>query len=404
MQPGKRRRRSRENLSAIQSDRRQGTTPARMEALKGLHSTFRGLFDRLEVRLKQDRKQAEDDLEAHFHAVETVLFQTALPSISPRVKYSLQRFCDVSALLAALKQPAGDAGDSDPPRSKLEVWQDLKVLSFARAAAAVSSLAVVSMQMRLMLTVLSRQLFLERAMEGVAGEAARGLNPTLGIEAQEFFLSLVERGFVTTGMGTMVEALKATAATIVGNLALAETMDASRTRATFAALGEKVARRVRRGDFVSEPIDETESETRTKNFWRDALLPPDETVVSAFRERFGAGADDAVLALLLTMAREVRTVASTRVFADALGDATARAWDRFAADAEASLFRDGEDETDADGGEGGAESVSKTNKLPVAKLVPAVSNLAGQTLSHPLDAFGAVASCPKVQELTREMW
>jgi hypothetical protein len=241
-------------------------------------------------------------------------------------------------------------------------------------------------------------------MEGVAGEAARGLNPTLGIEAQEFFLSLVERGFVTTGMGTMVEALKATAATIVGNLALAETMDASRTRATFAALGEKVARRVRRGDFVSEPIDEIESETRTKNFWRDALLPPDETVVSAFRERFGAGADDAVLALLLTMAREVRTVASTRVFADALGDATARAWDRFAADAEASLFRDGEDETDADGGEGSAESVSKKNKLPVAKLVPAVSNLAGQTLSHPLDAFGAVASCPKVLELTREMW
>ena len=33
-----------------------------MEALKGLHSTFRGLFDRLEVRLKQDRKQAEEGL------------------------------------------------------------------------------------------------------------------------------------------------------------------------------------------------------------------------------------------------------------------------------------------------------------------------------------------------------
>ena len=115
-----------------------------MEVLEGFHARFRGLFDSLEIRLKQDRKQAEDDLEAHFHAVETVLFKTALPSISPRVKYSLQRFCDVSALLAALKQPAGDAGTD--PRNKLEVWQDLKVLSFARAAAAVSSLAVVSMR------------------------------------------------------------------------------------------------------------------------------------------------------------------------------------------------------------------------------------------------------------------
>ena len=111
-----------------------------MEVLKGFHATFRGLFDSLEVRLKQDRKQAEDDLEAHFHAVETVLFQSALPSISPRVKYSLQRFCDVSALLAALRQPAGDEEGS---RSKLDVWQDLKVLSFARAAAAVWSLTVV---------------------------------------------------------------------------------------------------------------------------------------------------------------------------------------------------------------------------------------------------------------------
>jgi hypothetical protein len=206
-----------------------------MEVLQGFHARFRGLFDSLEIRLKQDRKQAEDDLEAHFHAVETVLFKTALPSISPRVKYSLQRFCDVSALLAALKQPAGDAGDSDPPRSKLEVWQDLKVLSFARAAAAVSSLAVVSMQMRLMLTVLSRQLFLERAGEGVAGPPGALGGPRLGIEAQEFFLSLAERGFVRRGMGAMVEQLKATARETVGSLALGEAMDAPRARARRSA-------------------------------------------------------------------------------------------------------------------------------------------------------------------------
>ena len=359
-----------------------------MEVLKGFHATFRGLFDSLEVRLKQDRKQAEDDLEAHFHAVETVLFKTALPSISPRVKYSLQRFCDVSALLAALKQPAGDAGDSDPPRSKLEVWQDLKVLSFARAAAAVSSLAVVSMQMRLMLTVLSRQLFLERATEGVARlPAARG--PRLGIEAQEFFLSLAERGFVTCGMGQMVEALKATAKERVGGLALAETMDAGQTRATFAALGDGAARRLRRGDFASAAGLAPSASERGVCFWRDALLPPDETVVAAFRERFGAGADDASLALVTRMAREVRTVASTRAFADALGDAAARAWAWFAADAEAELFHD---------------TAESSPRIAVAKLVPAVSNLAGRTLADPRGAFGAAASCPKVRELTREMW
>ena len=353
-----------------------------MEVLKGFHATFRGLFDSLEIRLKQDRKQAEDDLEAHFHAVETVLFQTALPSISPRVKYSLQRFCDVSPLLAALKQPAGD---SEGSRSKLDVWQDLKVLSFARAAVAVSSLTVVSVQMRLMLTVLSRQLFLERATEGVARlPAARG--PRLGIEAQEFFLSLTERGFVTCGMGQMVEALKATAREAVGGLALAETLDASRARATFAALGDGAARRVRRGDFFPHA---SESESERRCFWRDALLPPDDAVVAAFRERFGAGADDAELALVVRMAREVRTAASSSAFADALGDAAARAWACFAADADAELFRD---------------AAENDFQIAVAKLVPAMSNLAGRTLADPRGACGAAASCPKVRELSREMW
>ena len=381
-----------------------------MEVLEGFHARFRGLFDSLEIRLKQDRKQAEDDLEAHFHAVETVLFKTALPSISPRVKYSLQRFCDVSALLAALKQPAGDAGDSDPPRNKLEVWQDLKVLSFARAAAAVSSLAVVSMQMRLMLTVLSRQLFLERAGEGVAGPLGALGGPRLGIEAQEFFLSLAERGFVRLGMGAMVERLKTTARETVGSLALGEAMDARARARRSPRSATARARDARRGDFFlfpsqdsGESEEKSTNESNESNFWRDTLLPRDETVVAAFRERRGAalaaaGADDdAELALVLRMAREVRTAASTRAFADALGDATARAWDRFAADALDALFPHRG---------GGHEDTSRdaADAVPVAKLVPAVSNLAGQTLADPRGVFGAVASCPKVQELAREMW
>jgi len=164
---------------------------------------------------------------------------------------------------------------------------------------------------------------------------------------------------------------------------------------------------VRRGDFSFSPPhsekDPSQSD-ESNEFWRDTLLPRDETVVAAFRERRSGAAsgspsgadDDAELALVLRMAREVRTAASTRAFADALGDATARAWDRFAADAEDALFPHRG---------GGQEDTSRDAALvPVAKLVPAVSNLAGQTLADPRGVFGAVASCPKVQELAREMW
>ena len=373
-----------------------------MEVLEGFHARFRGLFDSLEIRLKQDRKQAEDDLEAHFHAVETVLFKTALPSISPRVKYSLQRFCDVSALLAALKQPAGDAGDSDPPRNKLEVWQDLKVLSFARAAAAVSSLAVVSMQMRLMLTVLSRQLFLERAGEGVAGPLGALGGPRLGIEAQEFFLSLAERGFVRLGMGAMVERLKTTARETVGSLALGEAMDAPRAT-TLAALGDGAARGGAATPFcsVSGLGREREKHKRQTSQSGATLCCPRRDRRRAFngvrRGARPAGAGGRPSWRSSSHGARGATAASTRAFADALGDATARAWDRFAADALDALFPHRG---------GGHEDTSRdaADAVPVAKLVPAVSNLAGQTLADPRGVFGAVASCPKVQELAREMW
>ena len=69
------------------------------------------------------------------------------------------------------------------------------------------------------------------------------------------------------------------------------------------------------------------------------------------------------------------------------GPISVPAW--FAADAEAELFHD---------------TAESSPRIAVAKLVPAVSNLAGRTLADPRGAFGAAASCPKVRELTREMW
>jgi len=383
---------------------------AGMEVLKGLRSKLYDLFDTLEVRLKQDRKRAEDDLEAHFHCVETVLHKTALPSISPRVKYSLLRFCDVSALLAALKQPAGD---SESSRGKLEVWQDLKVMSFARASAAVLSLTIVSTQMRLMLTVLSRQLFLERAVEGVAG---RDAYPALGIEAQEFFLSLVERGFATVGIEAMVGVVRRSAEKSVGDVALSRALSRKELRDVFARLRDQTVPNVKRGDWDSLGTRDVRSDETRPIGWESALLPSDATVRELFRARFVSSGEDAAakdeargeasgsaggkntkdefsssLELIIRMAQEVRAVSMSRVFVDALEDAMNRAWEVFIAEVEDDLFDESEPE-------------SYETVVPVAKLVPAISNLAAQLLGRPERVFSEVASCPKVQDLTREMW
>tara|TARA_B110000977_G_scaffold170354_1_gene220968 strand:+ start:34818 stop:35951 length:1134 start_codon:yes stop_codon:yes gene_type:complete len=376
-----------------------------MEVFRGLHSKFVGLFDTLDRDLKCDVQQAEDDLEAHFHCVELVLHKTALPSIAPRVKYSLQRFCDISSLLAVLRQPTDTLADTS--KNKLEVWQDLKVLSFARACAAVLSLTIVSMQMRTMLTVLSRQLFLERAMSGTkAGEGW----PALGIEAQEFFLSLVEKGFGYGGIQQLVSVVKETTHERIGDVALSKTMTKHDLRSVLTDLKKKtVPKVVRRGGDLKVggglETDEVTDVTSTPNtsVLSQSLLPSNEVVAEMWLQRVAANAnagssdvgtnetyvarDSKTLDLILCMVTEMRTVVSSGGFIHALEDAIGRAWNVFMELADEDLYE-----------------VKEIDAMPVAKLVPALSNLSGEILNAPDAFFGAVASSPKVLELTREMW
>ena len=196
-------------------------------------------------------------------AVETVLFKTALPSISPRVKYSLQRFCDVTALLAALKCARGTRG-TRPPRNKLEVWQDLKVLSFARAAAAVSSLAVVSHADAPMLTVLSRQLFQERA----GSWALPGLSALSAclprIEAQEFSSCPSRRGGSCVSGWAMVERLKTTARETRTGPRLPSSMDARARASAHSGTARARRARARSTSFVLRCTHSGESEEKRR--------------------------------------------------------------------------------------------------------------------------------------------
>lgn len=380
-----------------------------MEVFRGLHCKFRGLFDKVDRELREDTERAYGDLEAQFHCVEQVLHKTALPSIAPRVKYSLQRFCDVSTLLQVLRQPTGDG---DTSQSKLQVWQDLKVLSFARAFAAVVSLVIVSMQMRLMLTVLSRQLFLERAMEGTKRGACW---PVLDMQAQEFFLSLVEKGFGTRGVEQLVGVVKSITKKSVGDLALSKSTNAEELRLVLRNLRKQTVPTVVSGDWglgvaeATKSTDDTSEATNStndtgnsikENNWDTNLLPSDDDVRAMWRARVetkeNAASGDSNYSikentqtadLVLSMVTEIRAVVRSPGFAMALTSALENAWDVFEQRATHELFVQKE-----------------ITQMPVAKLVPALSNLSGDVLKKPESLFAAVASSPKVVQLTREMW
>lgn len=121
------------------------------------------LYDGLERKLDAERRRVEDDLEAHFVSVQRICDKTALPAVVPRLKHAIQSHLDMTAQLRVLRAPSTSATVSS--QQKLRAWEDLKILAFTRVAASSLSLAILSLHMRIMLNVLSRQLYLEHALE-----------------------------------------------------------------------------------------------------------------------------------------------------------------------------------------------------------------------------------------------
>ena len=127
------------------------------------------------------------------------------------------------------------------------------------------------------------------------------------------------------GMGAMVERLKTTARETVGSLALGEAMDAPRARGDAPPRSATAPRATRAAatSFCSrlrtqERAKRKAQTSQTSHFWRDTLLPRDETVVARFAPcgasaRRGGADDDVELALVLRMAREVRTGVDARL-------------------------------------------------------------------------------------------
>ena len=192
------------------------------------------------------------------NGVQRICDKTATPAVAPRLKYVLQRHLDMTAQLRVLRAPAADKVS---PRDKLAAWDDLKILAFTRVAASCLSLAILSLHMRVMLNILSRQLYLENALEGTP---ARDGWPSLAVDAQEKFLGLVEKGFPTLGVRRLIRAVRAIVSRKVANLQLSRSLDAKELGALLEEIREELLPDVMRG-IGSSPVRQTTTmETRRR--------------------------------------------------------------------------------------------------------------------------------------------
>jgi hypothetical protein len=166
--------------------------------------------------------------------------------------------------------------------------------------------------------------------------------------------------------------------------------------------GLGVAEATKSTDDTSEATNSTNDTGNSikENNWDTNLLPSDDDVRALWRARVetkenaaSGDSNDSIKEntqtadLVLSMVTEIRAVVRSPGFAMALTSALENAWDVFEQRATHELFVQKE-----------------ITQMPVAKLVPALSNLSGDVLKKPESLFAAVASSPKVVQLTREMW
>jgi len=347
------------------------------------------LFDDVENRLTTEKKRAEEELEAQFARVEVILDKTFLPSIVPRIKYAMQSRLDLVTPLEVLRAPSGA---SSSPQQKLEAWEDLKVLSFSRAAAASLSLTIVSLQMRIMLNVLSRQMYLEHALHDTLGNV--GL-PPLSLEAQETFLGLAEKGFASAGVGKLVHTIEEVVRSKVADIQLSKYFSASELRDLLEVIRDDLLPTIIRGNWVAD--DDVSS-------WEHSLLPQDNLMVKhvmtearmAITARKNHEIDSTEISLhdqytvhetLPYMVHEICTTFQSQRFRETISVALNKAWEEMIVKAVQGLYGD-----------------SQEGSVAVAKLVPAMSNLSGEVLADPGMLLSVVAGCEVVQSFTREIW
>jgi len=395
------------------------SAPVGMGVSHSLHSRFGGFFRHIENRLDVETMQAKQDLEAHFSSVQRICDEIALPSISPRIKYALQRRLNLATQLEILRAPANG---TTSPHMKLKAWEELKVLSFTRAAAAVLSLTIVNLQMRVMLNVLSRQLYLEHALSGTPGR--EGL-PSLSVDAQEAFLGLVETGFASTGVGEMLSVVERVVGGKVADLQLAKSLDAVELRELLESIRSELLPEIIEGKWIPDTNRETGDDSTPStsgtpktagpeayrsstemhivggNPWESCLLSHGDAVVKAAisREKMASSSVDCTSKLddepafnfeteqIICMILEVRTTFRNESFKETLVAALNDAWNRMTLEVTEELR---------------SSAVGET--IAVSKLVPVMSNVSGELLASPEVLWELVAASHEVETFIRNIW
>ncbi|KAM4772350.1 peroxisomal biogenesis factor 3 isoform 2-T2 [Rhinophrynus dorsalis] len=301
-----------------------------------------GKYAQKKIRDIQEREAAEYIAQArrqyHFESNQRTCNMTVL-SMLPALRETLMQQLNSESLTSLLKTR---------PTNKIEIWEDLKIISFSRSIVAVYSTCMLVVLLRVQLNIIGGYIYLDNSSVGKNGSALQA-SP----EVQQQYLSSIQH-LLGDGLTELITVVKQAVQRVLGSLSLKHSL-------SLMELEQKI-KEIRSEVEESKGGSDLE-ESDCKSLLCRYLMPDEENPLIA--QACGLTEKDVTTIRLLN---ETRDMLESRDFSFVLNSCLSRGFGRLL-DSIAEFFRPNEQGINQDSSMNSLSTIS----LPLAKIIPIVN-------------------------------
>ncbi|KAF8105895.1 hypothetical protein N665_0152s0030 [Sinapis alba] len=255
------------------------------------NSHTRRLAD-LQRQLANDREHDENikaQMKAHFENIQMIVDSTTLPHAMQCLSICIREEIDVSSVMERLNKGKGMLSQSE----KLQLWDELKILSFTRMVLSLWSVTMLSLYIRVQVNILGRHLYVDTARAlGTSSHLLEELD-LIDRDDEQKFLSSADF-LVTNAMRSLISNMQSAVSEVLKGMQLKDVI-------TTRVLQETVLRIV--DVFMC---------TGSPHHWVDYLMMPQDTKLS----RNISGSSDETVTKFHQLMVETRQVLTSTEFTD----------------------------------------------------------------------------------------
>ncbi|NXW12765.1 PEX3 factor, partial [Circaetus pectoralis] len=322
-----------------------------------------GKYGQKKIREIQEREAAEYIAQArrqyHFESNQRTCNMTGffpffffllitVLSMLPTLRDALMHQLNSESLTSLLK---------NRPANKLEIWEDLKIISFTRSIVAVYSTCMLVVLLRVQLNIIGGYIYLDNA-----ALCKNGTTPLAPPEVQQQYLSSIQH-LLGDGLTELITIVKQAVHKVFGSISLKHTL-------SLLELEQKVK-------DIREVVEHKDSDQIASHSPLCHYLMPDEENPLATQACGLTERDIATIKLL----NETRDMLESPDFSTVLSTCLNRGFSRLL-DNMAEFFRPTEKDLSQNGSVNSLSSVS----LPLAKIIPIINgqihSVCSETPSH----------------------